>query len=241
MVKVLVNLNAQHPFVALQTYYALIDICRAEKWHHKMYALTCCTSRPRAQTSVEIRTRASPPLFQHHTRAQFAAEEAAWHNMQLHKSEQASSQVRQSLDKPAEPTAAEYCSSQLSLLHQSTAHPAQTHASHMCIFVLPGACCSSRAAAAAGSHKTHLKLCMMASRSICGMSPCMDATVKLFCCIFSVSQSTFRFVLQKMTACVMVRVSYRSHSVSNFHSSFSTATKNCLMPCSVGGHLTAAV
>jgi hypothetical protein len=37
--------------------------------------------------------------------------------------------------------------------------------------------------------------------------------------------------LQKMTACVMVSVSYRSHSVSNFHSSFSTATKNCLMPC----------
>jgi hypothetical protein len=37
--------------------------------------------------------------------------------------------------------------------------------------------------------------------------------------------------LQKMTAWVIVRVSYRSHSVSNFHSSFSTATKNCLMPC----------
>ena len=40
-----------------------------------------------------------------------------------------------------------------------------------------------------------------------------------------------RLVLQKMTACVMVSVSYRSHSVSNFHSSLSTATKNCLMPC----------
>ena len=83
----------------------------------------------------------------------------------------------------------------------------------------------------------HLKLCMMASRSCWGMSPCMDATVKLFCCIFSVSQSTFRLVLQKMTAWVMVRVSYRSHSVSNFHSSFSTATKNCLMPCSTGRRL----
>ena len=71
---------------------------------------------------------------------------------------------------------------------------------------------------------------MMASRSCWGMSPCMDATVKLFCCIFSVSQSTFRFVLQKITACVMVSVSYKSHRVSNFHSSFSTDTKNCLMP-----------
>mmetsp|Transcript_23503 Transcript_23503/g.73932 ORF Transcript_23503/g.73932 Transcript_23503/m.73932 type:complete len:306 (+) Transcript_23503:468-1385(+) len=36
-----------------------------------------------------------------------------------------------------------------------------------------------------------------------------------------------------MTACVMVRVSYRSQSVSNFHSSRSTATKNCLIPSSV--------
>ena len=36
-----------------------------------------------------------------------------------------------------------------------------------------------------------------------------------------------------MTACVMVSVSYKSHSVSNFHSSFSTATKNCLIPSSV--------
>ena len=42
---------------------------------------------------------------------------------------------------------------------------------------------------------------MMASRSFCGMSPCMALTVKLFCRIFSVSQSTFRLVLQKMTAC----------------------------------------
>lgn len=48
---------------------------------------------------------------------------------------------------------------------------------------------------------------------------------------------TLRFVLQKMTACVMVSVSYRSHSVSNFHSSRSTATKNCLMPSSVNSSL----
>lgn len=34
---------------------------------------------------------------------------------------------------------------------------------------------------------------------------------------------TFRLVLQKMTAWVIVNVSYRSQSVSNFHSSFSTA------------------
>jgi hypothetical protein len=43
---------------------------------------------------------------------------------------------------------------------------------------------------------------MMASRSFWGMSPCMELTVKLFCLIFSVSQSTLRLVLQKMTACV---------------------------------------
>lgn len=36
--------------------------------------------------------------------------------------------------------------------------------------------------------------------------------------ILSVSQSTFLLVLQKMTACVMVSVSYRSHRVSSFHS-----------------------
>ena len=35
---------------------------------------------------------------------------------------------------------------------------------------------------------------------------------------------TFRRVLQKMTAWVMVTVSYKSARVSNFHSSFSTAT-----------------
>ena len=46
----------------------------------------------------------------------------------------------------------------------------------------------------------------------------MAETVKSRECIFSVSQSTLRRVLTKMTACVMVRVSYRSHSVSSFHS-----------------------
>ena len=40
-----------------------------------------------------------------------------------------------------------------------------------------------------------------------------------------------------MTACVMVRVSYKSQRVSNFHSSRSTATKNCLMPSKVNSSL----
>jgi len=43
-------------------------------------------------------------------------------------------------------------------------------------------------------------------------------TVKSRLCIFSVNHSTLRRVLQKMTAWVMVSVSYRSHSVSSFHS-----------------------
>lgn len=46
----------------------------------------------------------------------------------------------------------------------------------------------------------------------------MADTVKSRACIFSVSQSTFLRVFMKMTACVMVRVSYKSHSVSSFHS-----------------------
>lgn len=41
---------------------------------------------------------------------------------------------------------------------------------------------------------------MIASRSFCGMSPCIAETVKLLERIFSVSQSTLRLVLQKMTA-----------------------------------------
>lgn len=52
-----------------------------------------------------------------------------------------------------------------------------------------------------GFRDAHRNSPMMASRSFCGMSPCMADTVKLFCRIFSVSQSTFRLVLQKMTAC----------------------------------------
>merc|ERR1719166_208187 len=74
---------------------------------------------------------------------------------------------------------------------------------------------------------------MMASLSFCGMSPCIELTVKLASRIFSVNQSTFLLVLQKMTACVIVKVSYKSQRVSNFHSSLSTATKNCLIPSNV--------
>ena len=55
------------------------------------------------------------------------------------------------------------------------------------------------------------KSCMIASRSFCGMSPCILDTVKFASLIFSVNQSTFRFVLQKMTACVIVSVSYNCH------------------------------
>ena len=43
-------------------------------------------------------------------------------------------------------------------------------------------------------------------------------TVKSRARIFSVNQSTFRRVLEKITACVIVNVSYKSQSVSNFHS-----------------------
>lgn len=48
---------------------------------------------------------------------------------------------------------------------------------------------------------------------------------------------TFLLVLQKITACVIVKVSYKSHNVSNFHSSRSTATKNCLIPSRVNSSL----
>ena len=44
-------------------------------------------------------------------------------------------------------------------------------------------------------------------------SPCIQVTVKLFSLIFSVNQSAFRFVLTKMTAWVMVKVSYRSNKL----------------------------
>jgi hypothetical protein len=40
-----------------------------------------------------------------------------------------------------------------------------------------------------------------------------------------VSQSTFLLVLQKMTAWVMVTVSYKSDKVSSFQSSFSTLAR----------------
>lgn len=46
----------------------------------------------------------------------------------------------------------------------------------------------------------------------------MAETVKSLANIFSVNQSTFLFVLMKITACVIVKVSYKSASVSNFHS-----------------------
>ena len=46
----------------------------------------------------------------------------------------------------------------------------------------------------------------------------MAETVKSRDNILSVSQSTFLLVLQKITACVMVNVSYKSQRVSNFHS-----------------------
>jgi len=101
---------------------------------------------------------------------------------------------------------------------------------------------------------------IIASLSFCGMSPCIELTVKFDSLIFSVNQSTyaikcfnwlwltflsyfndqwltFLLVLQKITAWVIVSVSYKSHKVSNFHSSRSTATKNCLIPSSVNSSL----
>lgn len=51
--------------------------------------------------------------------------------------------------------------------------------------------------------------------------------------VVGTQQGTLRPVWKPAArTCVMVSVSYRSHRVSNFHSSRSTATKNCLMPCS---------
>lgn len=54
-------------------------------------------------------------------------------------------------------------------------------------------------------------------------------TVKSLACIFSVSQSTFLLVLRKMTAWVIVSVSYRSHRVSSFHS-WRQKSKPCKTP-----------
>jgi len=69
------------------------------------------------------------------------------------------------------------------------------------------------------------------------MSPCIALTVKLASLILFVSHSTFFLLLQKITAYVIVSVSYKSHKVSNFHSSFSTATKNYLIPSKVSSSL----
>ena len=76
------------------------------------------------------------------------------------------------------------------------------------------------------------------------MSPCIALTVKLASLILLVNHSTFFLLLQKMTliylnytAYVIVSVSYKSHKVSNFHSSFSTATKNYLIPSKVSSSL----
>lgn len=49
------------------------------------------------------------------------------------------------------------------------------------------------------------------------MSPCMADTVKLFCRIFSVSQSTLRLVLQKMTAWQTGRARTQSPSAGAEH------------------------
>ncbi len=49
--------------------------------------------------------------------------------------------------------------------------------------------------------EAYLKSFMMASLSFWGISPCMELTVKLDSLILSVNQSTFLFVLQKITAC----------------------------------------
>lgn len=46
----------------------------------------------------------------------------------------------------------------------------------------------------------------------------MDETVKSLSVILPFNQSTFLLVFKKMTAWVIVNVSYKSHRVSNFHS-----------------------
>ena len=48
---------------------------------------------------------------------------------------------------------------------------------------------------------------------------------------------TLALVLQNITAYVMVSVSYKSHNVSNFHSSLSTWMKNYLIPSRVNSSL----
>ena len=75
-----------------------------------------------------------------------------------------------------------------------------------------------------------LKSSIIASLSFCTICPCIIETVKLASLIFSVNHSTFDLLLQKITACVITSVSYKSHKVSNFHFSSSTATKYCRIP-----------
>ena len=55
---------------------------------------------------------------------------------------------------------------------------------------------------------------MITSLSFWSMSPCIADLLKSLSRIFPVSQSTLRLVLEKMTAWVIVRVSYRSHKVA---------------------------
>jgi len=78
---------------------------------------------------------------------------------------------------------------------------------------------------------------MILSLSFWLYSPCITDMVKLFSLIFLPNHSTFFFWLQNITAYVIVRVSYKSHNVSNFHSSSSTATKNYLIPSNVSSSL----
>jgi hypothetical protein len=47
------------------------------------------------------------------------------------------------------------------------------------------------------------------------MSPCIALTVKLLARIFSVNQSTLRFVLQKMTACTTAQQHMQQHRSAN--------------------------
>lgn len=47
------------------------------------------------------------------------------------------------------------------------------------------------------------------------------------------SHSSLLLVFTKLTACLMVRFSYRSHRVDSFHSSFSVVIENCWIPSKV--------
>ena len=70
---------------------------------------------------------------------------------------------------------------------------------------------------------------MITTLSFWFMSPCTEETLKFLPCIFSMSQSTLCLVLRKITACVIVSVSYKSQK--NVQLSFlSTLILNCLIP-----------